>query len=81
MKDFVITKWCKSITDSGKDEYTHRDHTGMPHKFRLLDDDGTVYAYGYNKYEDFEPLDEYMYAYGVTIIEYRNPISGKYEML
>ena len=45
-RSWNITKWCKSITDSGKDEYTGRDTKGMTERFRLLDDDGTVYAYG-----------------------------------
>ena len=55
---FCITKWCKAITDSGKDEYTGRlanmkkrllERDGIVPKlydFRLLDDDGEIYAYG-----------------------------------
>jgi len=82
---FVITKWCKSITDSGKDEYTGKAHENMPYKFRLLDDDGIIYAYGYSKTNDdekaFAPLDEYEGAYGCTSIEYKNPETGEYEQL
>jgi hypothetical protein len=81
-KDWNITKWCKSITDSGKDEYTNRNTDGMTQKFRLLDDDGVVYAYGMAKDDiDFEPLDYYMYAYGCTEIQYKNPKTGIYETL
>lgn len=82
MAKWNITKWCKCITDSGKDEYTHRDVTGCEHSFRLLDDDGNVYAYG--KADDdstFEPLDCYAGAYGVTEIQFKNPVTGKYETL
>lgn len=28
-RSWNITKWCKNITDSGKDEYTGRDTKGM----------------------------------------------------
>ena len=46
---FFITKNCACISDSGKDEYRNkgRNHEGM-FKFRLLDDDGEVYFYGYS---------------------------------
>ena len=76
-----ITKWCKTITDSGKDEYTHRDVSGCDYSFRLLDDDGVIYAYGKANEETFDPLDAYMYSYGVTEIQYKNPETGKYETL
>lgn len=94
---FCITKWCKVITDSGEDEYTGQlsimknmllDRQGsIPelYDFRLLDDDGEVYAYGKstdNSSEDaFAPLDRYMYEYGCTEIQYKNPVTGKYETL
>ena len=81
-KDWNITKWCKSITDDGKDFYTGRDTKGMTESFRLLDDDGVVYAYGKAKPNiDFEPLDAYMYSYGCTEIQYKNKETGKYETL
>lgn len=81
-KDWNITKWCKSITDSGKDEYTKRNTEGMTENFRLLDDDGVIYAYGKAKEGiDFEPLDYYMYSYGCTEIQYKNKETGKYETL
>lgn len=91
---YCITKWCKVITDSHKDVYTHR----LPHmkqrlldkygsvpilyKFRLLDDDGDVYAYGFSTNDSsFAPLDRYYPDYGVTEIQYKNPTTGKYETL
>ncbi len=76
-----ITKWCKAITDSGKDEYTHRDVSGCEHSFRLLDDDGEVYAYGKANTITFAPLDRYMYVYGCTEIQHKNKETGKYETL
>ena len=82
VRSWNITKWCKSITDSGKDEYTGRDTKGMTERFRLLDDDGTVFAYGKAKEGvDFEPLDYYMYEYGCTEIQYKNKETGEYETL
>lgn len=82
VRSWNITKWYKSITDSGKDEYTGRDTKGMTERFRLLDDDGTVYAYGKAKEGvDFEPLDYYMYEYGCTEIQYKNKETGEYETL
>ena len=91
---FCITKWCKSITDSGVDEYTGRlanmnknlkklyGEIPTLYNFRLLDDDGIVYAYG--KCTDdssFAPLDTYMEIYGCTEIQYKNPKTGVYETL
>lgn len=97
MFDFCITKWCKSITDSGKDEYTGnlnemkarliQDLGSVPelYDFRLLDDDGIVYAYGKStddSSEDaFTPLDCYEYVYGCTEIQYKNKQTGAYETL
>lgn len=94
---FCITKWCKSITDSGKDEYTGRLarmneklqklYGEIPplYDFRLLDDDGVIYAYGKctdNSSESaFAPLDRYMNVYGCTEIQYKNPQTGVYETL
>lgn len=91
---FCITKWTKVITDSGKDEYTGR-LPAMKQKlmekrgavpdlftFRLLDDDGEIYAYGKSTdNSSFAPLDRYMYDYGCTEIQYRNPANGRYETL
>ena len=96
MKDrFCITKWCKCITDDHKDIYTGRlpkmkealkyENNGvLPplFSFRLLDDDGIVYAYG--KCTDdssFAPLDVYGDAYGMTMIEYKNPETKEWEEL
>ena len=91
---YCITKWCKSITDSHKDQYTHRlprmkqkliDNEGIVpplFNFRLLDDDGVIYAYGVSTDDSsFAPLDRYMYDYGCTEIQYKNPSTGKYETL
>lgn len=81
-RSWNITKWCKNITDSGKDEYTGRDTKGMTERFRLLDDDDIIYAYGKAKEGvDFEPLDYYMYKYGCTEIQYKNKETGEYETL
>lgn len=91
---YCITKWTKAITDSGKDEYTKR----MPimreklvekfgevpelFSFRLLDDDGEIYAYGKSTdNSSFAPLDRYMYDYGCTEIQYKNKVTGMYETL
>lgn len=94
---FCITKWCKAITDSGKDEYTGRlpkmrerliEKTGSVPElfdFRLLDDDGEVYAYGKSTDDSseaaFAPLDRYMPEYGCTEIQYKNRATGQYETL
>ena len=82
---FIITKWCKSITDSGKDETINKQPENMPYKFRLLDDDGIIYGYGYSDDCDsekaFAPLDEYEGVYGCTSIEYKNPETGIWEQL
>ena len=91
---YCITKWTKHITDSHKDEYTHR----LPHmrarllnergyipplfSFRLLDDDGFIYAYGVGTDDSsFAPLDRYAPDYGCTEIQWKNPSTGKYETL
>lgn len=91
---FCITKWTKAITDSEKDEYTKRlpkmkeklieKYGEVPElfSFRLLDDDGEIYAYGKSTdNSSFAPLDRYMYDYGCTEIQYKNKITGKYETL
>ena len=82
---------------AGKDEYTGRlprmkkrllERDGIVPKlydFRLLDDDGEVYAYGKSTDNSseaaFAPLDRYMYEYGCTEIQYKNPATGEYETL
>lgn len=86
-ENWIITKWCRTITDSGKDEYVNQDKKkdSMIHKFRLLDDDEEIYAYGISDDCDsenaFEPLDWYEADYGVTGIQYKNEKTGKYEYL
>lgn len=81
--DWVITKWSRNITESEKDEYVNKDKVTkeMIHKFRLLDDDGVIYAYGFNKNKDFEPLDYYQGIYGCVNIEYKNTNNGEYYAL
>ena len=84
--NWIITKWSKNITDSGKDEYKKYTDIGnkeeLIHKFRLLDDDGTVYAYGLSADEEsFGPLDYYGPEYGCTEIQYKNPETKQYETL
>lgn len=82
---FRITKWTKHITDNGKDKVVCGKPDELDFKFRLLDDDGVVYAYGYSSSNDdekaFAPLDAYSGAYGVTEIQYRNANTGKWETL
>lgn len=91
---FCITKWTRHITDSGNDEYTGRlahmrarlasEGRGSDplFTFRLLDDDGIIYAYGKStSNSSFAPLDRYEPDYGCTEIQYRNPATGKYETL
>lgn len=83
-KNWVITKWCKSITDDGKDWYVNKDvdKKHMIHKFRLLDDDGTVYAYGVSDDDSsFNPVDYYEGSYGCVVIQYKNKVTGEYETL
>lgn len=82
---YKITKWCKSISDSGKDEVVCEKPKDLDCKFRLLDDDGEVYAYGYADSDDdeeaFAPLDEVGSSYGCTEIQYKNPTTKEYETL
>ena len=49
--------------------------------FRLLDDDGVVYAYGKNTKESFGPLDKYGSDFGCTDIQYKNKRTGEWESL
>ena len=79
---YKITKWCKSITDDGKDKIVCEKPIDLNFKFRLLDDDGYVYAYGYsNNDSSFAPLDRYQGDYGCTEIQYKNANTGEYETL
>lgn len=82
---FEITKWTKNVTDNGQVQVVAEKPKGLDFKFRLLDDDGLVYAYGYSDSCDdekaFEPLDFYEPLYGVTEIQYKEPETGEYETL
>lgn len=81
---YFISKICKAASDDGR-----ACNLGTPpkdglFKFRLLDDDGAIYFYGYCSSCDdeaaFEPLDEYGACYGCTEIQYKQS-NGKYETL
>lgn len=51
------------------------------HAFRLKDDDGYIYAHGRISELDFNPLDTFMYGWGVTTLEYFNGMTRKWEVL
>lgn len=54
----------------------------MVHRFRCLDDDGICYFWGVcSSDSSFVPLDYLGIHYGCTVIEYKNPKTGKYEEL
>lgn len=79
---FTITKWTRHITDDGKDKVVRPKPEHMDHKFRLLDDDKVIYAYGYTTNPDsFAPLDRYQDAYGCVEIQYYNPVKKEWETL
>lgn len=64
----------------------YKDGSVLPHKFRMLDDDGEVYYTGYtddNQTEEaFAPLDDYGTPNaGCTSIEYYDPIKKEWEMI
>jgi hypothetical protein len=68
-------KW--SLVGREYDEYK-----GGKNRFRLLDDDGNIYLYGLSDCDSsFAPLDTFMYAYGCTEIQYKNPETKEYETL
>ena len=53
-------------------------------RFRMSDDDGEIYYYGYivGDYEGFEPLDDFgLPNAGCAHIEYKNPQTKEYEEL
>ena len=54
----------------------------MTHKFRVLDDDGITYFWGVcSDPNSFAPLDFVGAEYGCTEIQYKNPVTGRYETL
>jgi hypothetical protein len=85
--NFRISRWTSAFTDSGKPKIILTEAPkGMPYKFRLLDDDGVVGAYGYSAHNHlseegyvFMPLDAYSYDYGFTEIQYM--VNGKWETI
>ena len=74
MRKWFISKWCAVITDTGADVYPNYEGINLedyPERFRLLDDDKKVYAYGIAmKGIRFQPLDCYRELYGCTEIQY-----------
>ena len=79
---FKITKWCAAITDDHKDKTVCPKPKELNEKFRLLDDDKVIYAYGYsNNSSSFAPLDQVGSLYGAVDIQYKNPKTGAYETL
>lgn len=57
-------------------------YKGGKHKFRLLDDDGEIYFYGYSDCDSsFAPLDWSMPLWGCVDIQYKNPITKEYDSL
>lgn len=79
---YKITKWTKEITEDHKDLVVCKKPKDLDYKFRLLDDDGYVYGYGYSDDDSsFAPLDHYQPLYGVTAIQYKNSLTGEYEYL
>lgn len=76
MKDenWIITKLCKSITKTGKEEYINNDKKKdtMIYDFRLLNADKVICAYGVSDNEScLEPLTYYGHIFGCATIEYR----------
>lgn len=88
MAQWKITKDNISTPEETSDVGVHgpstfKDDIKMPHKFRMLDDDGIIYYYGICSCDSsFAPLDDFgMPNAGATTIEYRNPKTGVYEAL
>ncbi len=87
MAQWKITKDNISTPDEGSDvgtcgPSTFKADVEMPHKFRLRDDDGIIYYYGFCSEDgDFSPLDDFgMPNAGATEIQYKSP-TGDYETL
>ena len=52
----------------------------MDYPFRCVDSDGIVYFSGLCSAQCFDPLD-FGFQFGCTSIEYKNPVTGKWEEL
>ena len=52
----------------------------MNKRFRVKDDDGVIYFWGVCSSYSFDPLD-FGEQYGCTTIEYKNAVSGLWEVL
>jgi hypothetical protein len=86
---WIITK---DVIDNGERNGTFgprgadKPKPGQGTKFRVKDDDGEIYAYGWfvgdaDSEEAFSPLDDFAEPYwGCTTIEYKNT-DGVYEIL
>ncbi len=72
----------RSWTDDEGVQHGFQNDVEMPHKFRLRDDDGIIYYYGFCSEDgDFSPLDDFgMPNAGATEIQYKSP-TGDYETL
>lgn len=69
MSKFIITEWVIKPFDY---EFTTKTEklADLNYKFRILDDDNNVYAYGYSEsVNSLQPL-RYCKKYGCTKIEY-----------
>ena len=82
---FKIIEWTENVTDDGKNKVVATKPDDLHYYFRLLDDDGLIYAYGYSSSDDdedaFEPLDALQDDYGVTEIQYYNQSNKTWETL
>ena len=82
---FIITKWCKLITDDSKDwnftipKELKEKYKGKGFKFRMMDDDNNIYCYGYCTKINFIPIDMLGKAYGCVTIQYKE--DGEYKTL
>ena len=85
-KDFCITEdHLDNIRVPDDTLYTYKS-MGYTNFFRLYDDDDNLYYSGYlhkdmEGEDEFIPLDWAMYDSGCTYIKYRNPKTGKMEIL
>lgn len=72
----------RSNTRKGNERIKAGNIPEMKYRFRCCDDDGTTYFWGeINTDSSFAPLDYEGADYGCTYIEYKNPVTGKYEVL
>lgn len=73
-ENWIITKLCKSVTNTGKEEYINTDKkkNTMIHDFRLFNEENVICAYGVSDNDrNLEPVAYYANTYGCVRIEYR----------